>query len=195
MRTPTVLLLTLLAWSSLGAQKMTAPQLINLAQSHNPALQAAIADTFTPEELKEGTAWAGKSHDFFFALQSTTTPQLFIDNVPGPQMESLGTTGQWYAVAKIEKLGALHSFYYQLSGAKFGGRLDLPAFGPDSYLQADVPSGKLSEKLIHTSKIYDGMKSEYWVYVPAGYDPRVPAALMVFQDGGVTFIAMATTRR
>ena len=28
------------------------------------------------------------------------------------------------------------------------------------------------------------MKSEYWIYVPAQYDPRVPAALMVFQDGG-----------
>src|ERR1017187_5824100 len=39
-------------------------------------------------------------------------------------------------------------------------------------------------KLIHTSKIYDGMKSEYWIYVPAQYDPKVPAAVMVFQDGG-----------
>ena len=39
-------------------------------------------------------------------------------------------------------------------------------------------------KISHTSKIYDGMKSEYWIYVPAQYDPKVPAALMVFQDGG-----------
>jgi enterochelin esterase family protein len=28
------------------------------------------------------------------------------------------------------------------------------------------------------------MKSEYWIYVPARYDPKIPAALMVFQDGG-----------
>jgi enterochelin esterase-like enzyme len=27
------------------------------------------------------------------------------------------------------------------------------------------------------------MKSEYWIYVPAQYDPHTPAALMVFQDG------------
>jgi enterochelin esterase-like enzyme len=92
--------------------------------------------------------------------------------------------GLWYAVARIEELGASHAFYYQVGGAKFGGSLDLPAFGPDSYVQTGVPCGKLSEKLIHTSKIYDGMKSEYWVYVPAGHDPKVPAALMVFQDGG-----------
>jgi len=28
------------------------------------------------------------------------------------------------------------------------------------------------------------MKSEYWIYVPAQYDPTIPPALMVFQDGG-----------
>ncbi len=44
--------------------------------------------------------------------------------------------------------------------------------------------GTLSAKVLHTSKIYDGMKSEYWIYVPAQYDPKVAAALMVFQDGG-----------
>src|ERR1700732_537953 len=27
------------------------------------------------------------------------------------------------------------------------------------------------------------MKSGYWIYVPAQYDPKIPAALMVFQDG------------
>jgi hypothetical protein len=145
MRTLTALLLAVLASSNLTAQKMTAPQLITLAQSHSPALQDAISATFTPQELKEGTAWVGQGHDFFFALQSTTPPQLFIDRAPGPPMQSLGATGQWYAVARIEALSVLHSFDYQVSGTKFGGRLDLPAFGPDSYLEPGVPSGKLSE--------------------------------------------------
>jgi enterochelin esterase family protein len=53
-----------------------------------------------------------------------------------------------------------------------------------SYRQPGIPSGTLSPKIVHTSKIYDGMKSEYWIYVPAQYDPHTPAALMVFQDGG-----------
>jgi len=185
MRTTTLLLLALLSYSPLAtfaAEKMTVPQLINLAQSHSPALSEAITSTFTLDELKEGTAWAGNGHDFFFAVASATPPDLFIDGLPGPKMQPLGD--QWYAIARIEELGTLHSFYYQIAGAKFGGRLDLPAFGSDSYLEANIPSGKLSEKMIHTSKIYDGMKSEYWVYVPAEYDPKVPAALMVFQDGG-----------
>jgi enterochelin esterase family protein len=33
------------------------------------------------------------------------------------------------------------------------------------------------------SRIYDGMVSDYWIYVPAQYDPAKPAAVMVFQDG------------
>ena len=28
------------------------------------------------------------------------------------------------------------------------------------------------------------MKSNYWIYIPAEYDAKVPAAVMVFQDGG-----------
>ena len=38
----TALLLAVLATANLTAQKMTAPQLITLAQSHSPALQDAI---------------------------------------------------------------------------------------------------------------------------------------------------------
>ncbi len=99
-------------------------------------------------------------------------------------MQRLGGSDLWYASAHIEPVGRLHSFHYLIQGSKVGGRLDLPVFGTLSYPQPGVPSGKLSEKIIHTSKIYDGMKSEYWIYVPAQYDPEVPAALMVFQDGG-----------
>jgi Enterochelin esterase and related enzymes len=59
----------------------------------------------------------------------------------------------------------------------------VPAYGPDSYEKPGVPKGTISEKLVHTSKIYDGMQSNYWIYVPAQYDPKTPAALMVWQDG------------
>src|SRR5438477_9180636 len=55
--------------------------------------------------------------------------------------------------------------------------------GPDSYSKPGVPQGTLSEKLTHTSQIYDGMQSDYWVYVPSQYNPQTPAALMVWQDG------------
>ena len=169
---------------AIAAEKMTAPQLIDLAKSNSANLREAITATFDARDLKEGTAWTGHGPDFFFATQALSQPSLVIDEAPGPAMQHLAGSDLWYAAARIEPVGRLHSFHYMINGATFGGKLDLPAFGPLSYLQPGVPSGTLSEKIEHTSKIYDGMKSEYWIYVPAQYDPKTPAALMVFQDGG-----------
>ncbi|HEY6412283.1 MAG TPA: alpha/beta hydrolase-fold protein [Edaphobacter sp.] len=59
-----------------------------------------------------------------------------------------------------------------------------PPLTADSIQHPGVPAGTLSPRLSITSRIYDGMKSDYWIYVPARYDPKVPAALMVFNDGG-----------
>ena len=182
---PKLVLLSLILLSSAAqaADKMTATQLTGLAESSSPALRDAITSTFSEKDLKAGVAWSGHGSDFFFAIESVARPALFIDDGSGPEMRQIGGTETWYAAARIPQLGRLHSFYYTVGGAKLGGRLDMPAFGPLSYLQPGVPSGKLSEKLLHTSKIYDGMKSDYWIYVPAQYDPKIPAALMVFQDG------------
>lgn len=55
--------------------------------------------------------------------------------------------------------------------------------GPDSQEQPDVPHGKVS-KHSWTSKIFPGTVRDYWVYVPAQYDAKKPACVMVFQDGG-----------
>lgn len=167
-----------------AADKMTASQLIELAKASSPKLREAITTTFAEKDLKEGTAWAGRGPDFFFALEAASKPGLIIDDATGPGMQQLAGSNLWYASARIEQVGKLHSFHYLLSGQKFGGKLDVPAFTPVAYLQPGVPSGKLSDKITHVSKIYDGMKSEYWIYVPAQYDPKTPTTVMVFQDGG-----------
>ncbi len=168
---------------SRAAEKSTATQLVELAKAGSPSLRDAIASTFEAKDLKEGTAWAGRGSDFFFAVQAQAKPELFIDAAPGPQMRPIAGSDIWYSAAHIEQLGKLHSFYYLVNGKGFGGKSDVPAFGPLSYLQPGVPSGTLSDKIIHSSKIYDAMKSEYWIYVPAQYKPEIPAAVMVFQDG------------
>jgi enterochelin esterase family protein len=54
--------------------------------------------------------------------------------------------------------------------------------GPDSQEQPGVPKGKLS-KHRWTSTVFPGTVRDYWVYVPAQYDPNQPACVMVFQDG------------
>jgi enterochelin esterase family protein len=54
--------------------------------------------------------------------------------------------------------------------------------GPDSEKQSGVPEGKVT-KHHWTSQIFPGTERDYWVYVPAQYDPKTPACVMVFQDG------------
>lgn len=54
--------------------------------------------------------------------------------------------------------------------------------GTDSNPQDAVPEGKIVSGN-WTSTIFDGTNREYSVYVPAQYDGRQPACLMVFQDG------------
>ncbi|MGB2625259.1 MAG: alpha/beta hydrolase-fold protein [Candidatus Acidiferrum sp.] len=169
--------------TTLSAEKSTATQLTAMAKSGSPALREAIVGSMDAKELKEGTAWLGRGPDFFFAIEASSEPTLTIDDAAGPAMERIADSNLWYASARIEAVGKLHSFQYLVGGKKFGGSLNLPAYGPLSYLEAGVPTGSLSPRMNHTSRIFDGMKSDYWIYVPAQYDAKTPAALMVFQDG------------
>lgn len=49
--------------------------------------------------------------------------------------------------------------------------------------RASVQRGKIIGPLVHESKLYRGILRQYWVYVPAQYDPKIPPCLLVFQDG------------
>ncbi len=60
---------------------------------------------------------------------------------------------------------------------------DIYKLGPDSQPQAGVPMGKVTEWSELPSQAYPGTLHDYCVYVPAQYDSKTPAALMVFQDG------------
>jgi gluconolactonase len=55
--------------------------------------------------------------------------------------------------------------------------------GPDSQVQ-DVPHGVVTQHEIVSQKAYPGVHHNYWVYVPAQYGGKTPAAVMVFLDGG-----------
>ncbi|MEZ0326795.1 MAG: alpha/beta hydrolase [Fimbriimonas sp.] len=55
--------------------------------------------------------------------------------------------------------------------------------GPDSLPQEGVPKGEIKGPYVIASSAYPGTQHTYWVYVPAQYDPKQAAALMVFQDG------------
>lgn len=56
--------------------------------------------------------------------------------------------------------------------------------GPDSQKQPGVPEGKVTQMPPWKSAIFPGTVRDWWIYVPAQYDSKSPACVMVFQDGG-----------
>jgi enterochelin esterase family protein len=158
------------------------PTLTEVAQSASQ-LRSKLKD----DDLKKGIAWMGDHEQILFAIDSAKAPLLVTDDdkpVPMARVEN----NLWSVVVRLAA-GRSHEFHYLIDGAEFGGHnangmpVDVPVFLPSSYQQPNVPEGKMSEKLVHTSKVYDGMQSDYWIYVPAQYDPAKPAALMIWQDG------------
>ncbi len=53
----------------------------------------------------------------------------------------------------------------------------------DAIPQDGVPKGEVKGPFILPSNAYPGTQHTYWVYVPAQYDPAVPAGLMIYNDG------------
>jgi enterochelin esterase-like enzyme len=156
------------------------PDLVKQARGNPTEFRKSLGD----EALKKGTAWVGNGPDFLFAVEAEKTPALFINDEPGPRMAKGREASIWYATSKLAT-GRTHNFHYEVDGKRFGGMNDVPAFGPYSYARPEVPEGKLDGKHIHESRLYPGMKSDYWVWVPAQYNASTPAAVMVWQDGEV----------
>ena len=60
---------------------------------------------------------------------------------------------------------------------------DVYLLGPDSQSREGVPRGNVIGPLTLPSRVFPNTTRHYWIYVPAQYDPKEPAALMIFQDG------------
>ncbi len=166
-----------------------AQELVQLARKspQSAAFKEKLMAATKAEDRKAGKAWAGYLGDFVFAVDTASTPAFFWNEAPGPKPVRLKGTDTWI-VSASGATGRSHNYYWQVSGEPLLAaplRLpnDVPAFGLLSYEKPGVPQGKVSERIVHTSKVYDGMTADYWIYVPAQYNAATPAALMVWQDG------------
>jgi enterochelin esterase family protein len=56
-----------------------------------------------------------------------------------------------------------------------------------------VPQGTM-DKYVLTSEVYPGVMRRMWIYAPAQYDPKVPACLMVVQDGVMQYAGRVADR-
>lgn len=55
--------------------------------------------------------------------------------------------------------------------------------GPDARRKPGVPKGRIEAFKWVSKKTYPGTERDCWLYVPAQYNGKKPACLMVFQDG------------
>jgi enterochelin esterase-like enzyme len=175
MKTLTLLLLA----GAVFAQTSPLAELIALARQGPaaPGLPDRITKTLS---ARGGTAIWGQ--DYLFVSSSPTPVTISIDNQPQVPMAAVEGSTFWMLLTKM-RTGVTHSFQYYAAGKPLGARGDAIGYNPDSYPKPGVAHGKLSEKQTIVSRIYDGMKADYWVYASPGVDPNVPAALMVWQDG------------
>ena len=119
--------------------------------------------------------------DYLFLASSPSPVTVSIDLQPQKPLAQVDAN-HWMTLTKM-RTGVLHQYQFYSAGKPLGARGYAVGYNPDSYPKPGVPHGKLSEKHTMTSKIYDGMKYDYWVYASPGVDPNDPAPLMVWQDG------------
>jgi enterochelin esterase family protein len=169
------LAVTCLIASAVFAQ--TASDLIDLARRSpaDPELKARIGKLAATSV----TIWG---QDYLFAANSPGPVTVAIDRDPPVPLVQLEGSNSWMLLTKM-RTGVTHYYQFYAAGKPLGNRGDAVGYNSDSYPRPGASKGKLSEQMTITSKIYDGMNANYWVYASAGVDPSVPSALMVWQDG------------
>lgn len=176
----------LLCWAvgiAMAADTPSYQEVRKALEAKSPQFAELFSAAAGGDSYKKGQGVVAEGGNFIFAVESSSASQVVIDENEPVRMTQTGPN-VWTHSATLQT-SRTHNFSYIAEGKLIGTRNDVPAFGPYSYEKPGVPKGKLSEKMVHISKIYPDMKSDWWIWAPAQYDPSKPAAVMVWQDGEV----------
>ena len=89
-----------------------------------------------------------------------------------------------YAAAAVLPYDTVMRAFYSIDGNRLpAGNIELYAPHPDNFERAGVPKGSVKQMPKWESKIFPGTSRDWWIYVPAQYNPASPACVMLFQDG------------
>ena len=152
---------------------------MDAARTHSPALKDLLASGLPGMKGRDGAAVWGQ--EFLFAVESDAPASVSIDKQPPIAMRNVPGTQYWYKLAAL-RLGATHQYVYTAGGKNLGA-YEVAGYNPDSYPRAGVARGTLSAMRTLESRIYPGMKANYWVYVNPGADVSRGAPMIVWQDG------------
>ncbi|HZO57074.1 MAG TPA: alpha/beta hydrolase-fold protein [Bryobacteraceae bacterium] len=144
----------------------------------NPEFRQALTQAI-PEKERLAGASLSYGGDFLYVIEGSPSARLQVDDLP----VALTPAGGLLFYRTVLKTGRSHSMQWFADGSTPGTRVDQPAYLPENYPRPGVPQGTLSPKMIGESKIYPGLKYDWWTYVPAQYDGSTPMAVMIWQDG------------
>jgi len=175
-----LVLLLCLPLAGLYAQVNPLERLIDAARADSPELKELLGQGLPLLQGRDGAAVWGQ--EFLFAVESARDASVSIDKEPPAPMKRVAGTNYWYLL-KMLRLGTTHQYQYMAGTQTIGAPYQVAGYNPDSYPQAGVPRGTLSEMKTLKSSVYPGMTTNYWVYVNPGADTVRGAPLMVWQDG------------
>lgn len=110
------------------------------------------------------TAWKRHSPRLFFGFLGTLWPVIFLTSVP----------------VRLSAAPSALVTFQQESATDAERENEVSA---DSIAQEGVPQGQIQGPFPFASNIFPGTQRNYWVYVPANYDPEKTYCLLVVQDG------------
>jgi enterochelin esterase-like enzyme len=196
-----VLHLALLAASPALAQPPEEPPPLDhlalkraLAGKPTGAEAARLADQlrrwFGADGIKNGSA-KSEGQELAWAIEAPGAKAVSAqpaDGFPRQDLQPVGDTGLWAAVTTLSD-GTAERYSYNVDGRRIG-LFEVEAYTPhpDSLPQPGVPRGKVIQQKAFHSKVFAGTTRDWWIYVPAQYRASKPAAVMVFQDGGVHYV-------
>lgn len=174
-----MLILLFLLLGAAGAQRHPLEELIEAARTNSPALKELLGRGLPQLHGRDGAAVWGQ--EFLFAVESEEPASVSIDKQPPIPLTNVPGTRYWYKLMTL-RLGTTHQYVY-MAGSKNLGGYEVAGYNPDSYPHPGAAHGTMSARRTIESRIYPGMKANYWVYVNAGVDTARGAPLMVWQDG------------
>ena len=135
-------------------------QLLSLARSRpdSPEFRAVLVKHLPEAEIKQGIAFNSNGSDFIWAVETSKTPSMVIDDQPvTAKMLRIAGTDVWFHTQQL-RVGTSHRFHYVIDGAKFGGSFDMPAYTPDSYARPGAPQGKIQKRSSTPASCTQGWK-------------------------------------
>ncbi|MEP7363943.1 MAG: alpha/beta hydrolase-fold protein [Acidobacteriota bacterium] len=144
----------------------------------SPEFRQALSQAL-PDKARLAGASLAYGGEFLYVIEGAPSARLQVDDQPVP----LTASGNLLLYRTILKTGRSHSMQWFADGVTPGPRADQSAYLPGNYPRPGVSQGTLSPKMIGESKIYPGLKYDWWTYVPAQYDGSTPMAVMIWQDG------------